>query len=115
MTPGLTMRAPHDDRAHRGRPGRRGARGRLARRSVMHRHRHGPRVTLAARRGCRAVDNKAKVRRLVRVLNHLRDQYEELFALCEEFDRQEDERLWQRWGRRWESERRALRFLEARN
>jgi hypothetical protein len=71
------------------------------------------------------VDNKAKVRVLVQTLNHLRDQYEELFALCEKFDRQEDERLlqrwgrrWegeQRWGRRWEGEQRERRLLEARN
>jgi hypothetical protein len=61
------------------------------------------------------VDGKEQVRLLVRALNHLRDQYEALYALCEAFDRQEDERLLQWWGRRWERERRSLRFLEARN
>ncbi len=30
-------------------------------------------------------------------------------------DQQEEERLLQRWGRRWERERRARRLLEARN
>jgi hypothetical protein len=61
------------------------------------------------------VDNKERVRLLVRALSRMRSQYEELLALCEQLDRQEDERLLQRWGRRWEGERRALRFLAARN
>ena len=61
------------------------------------------------------VDNKERMWLLVRALTRMRSQYEELLALCEKLDRQEDERLLQRWGRRWEDERRAARFREARN
>ena len=73
------------------------------------------RASPGARRGCRLVDNKEREWLLVRALNRMRSQYEGLLALCETFDRQEDERLLQRWGRRWEGEWRALRCLAARN
>jgi hypothetical protein len=58
------------------------------------------------------VDNKEQVALLLQALADLRSQHQ---ALTDEIDRQEEEVLLRRWGRRWDRERRERRLLEARN